>query len=135
MKFTTRYAFIATVLLLMFAAGRAAAQPCGAFTITFGNNTSCKVDICISTNLGNVCSGVLAPGGSVVTPLVAPVTLLGAISAGGITYPFVASPIPGFQWAPNIALPPSGCCCDVIYDPNTCTVKAVPTSAPPPCQP
>jgi hypothetical protein len=135
MKFNARLSCIALVLALAFAAaGRATAQPCGASVITIGNSTPCTVTLCLRTNLGPICQ-TLNPGASVVVPLVAAVNIMGVISAGGVTYVFVPSPIPGIQWVPNVTLPPAGCCCDVYYDPSTCSLRIVPSSSVPPCNP
>jgi len=137
-------AIAAMFVMLAFFAGtsRTNAQSCtGGTTLTLGNNTTCKVTFCIRANpplpISSLCI-TLGPSGDTTLPIPAGTVIQGMISAGGITYPFVfpsPPPIAGLWWVPNITTRPEGCCVDFYFDPSTCTMKALPSSAPPPCNP
>lgn len=107
--------------------------PCPTMTVV--NATPCFVMFAMATMpLGGLPVVVIPPGGVIVVPSPAPMTLIGPTSLAGITYAMVPGPGPGQFWAPGVIVGPApGCCIDVIADNMTCTVTLMPGT--PPCRP
>lgn len=144
---STRRQFVAalvTMILMAIAVDTASAQlgppplppPCGAADLTVNNLSGCDLNLCLKATppMNPWCFFVPAGAFGWLIPIPPGTTIGGIVGDANISYPFVAHPtIAGIWWVENITV--SGCCVDVYYDPATCTMRVVPTTAPPPCQP
>lgn len=124
-------------LITLFTTSTAQAQlfPPQCSPITVQNGTLCNINFCLKPSFGPALCVALGPGGIGVINVPLGVQFGGVISAANIGYPFVPSPIAAAPWwVPNVTLA-LGCCCDVYYDPVTCTMRIVNTASLPPCNP
>lgn len=106
--------------------------PCNGGTLTITNNCPFAVNLCLQSIPPIGCINVPPSLTIQVEGLPDPIRIVGVSSAGMKSYPFVARPAPPPFWVPGIALPPTGQCCNVLYDPATCVITINP-AGPPPC--
>ena len=129
----------AVVVALMALCGAPAAHAqfpptCTAADLTINNQTPCDIKLCLKGPNGVFCWLVPPSPPPTVVPF-PPGFIPGGVGNTGnnTTYPFVPYPlVNGWWWVQNITL--GLCCCDVFYDPASCTIWIRPTTAPPPCQ-
>ena len=128
-------------LTALFGAQAARAQfppPCApGATLTITNFTQCDIKFCLKGFVGpttaSFCWFVPATQ-TIMVPYPAGFVPGGVVNTGNnTTYPFVPYPfVAGWWWVQNITL--GLCCCDVFYDPASCTIWIRPTASLPPCQ-
>jgi hypothetical protein len=133
---------VATVVAVTALFGTSAAHaqfppPCGAADLTITNFTQCDIKFCLKGFTGGVTTTFcwFVPAAQTTVVPFPPGFLPGGVvnTGNNTTYPFVPHPfVAGWWWVPNITL--GACCCDVFYDPATCTMWIRPTTSPGPCQ-
>jgi len=121
----TLAAMAIAAVAMLFTTPSAHAQPCAQITVT--NFTNCQINLCLYDVPGNQICLVLGPTGTVTSiGFLNGFMPVGAISAGKNQYPFAGNPF----CTPCIRIPGAsvvmGCCAEVCYDVNACTISVTP---------
>lgn len=107
------------------------------------NLTNCTVTLNLwTTPPGAFPAITLVPGQCITVPTPGIASIDSVLSAAGIWYPVLPPPpvppcnCPPGTWSvccvtlPSLPPPPTNCCCDVCFDPLTCTININPSACP-----
>lgn len=124
MKASFRLGAALIAIALFLAIGTVAkAQPCTTGALIVNNTSPFNITLCLVSVPVIPCVNV-PPGLSAVVPIPNPTRITGVTSAGGFNYGWGPNPAPPPALAlTSVALPPTGLCYDVTYDPATCTIN------------
>lgn len=106
---------------------------------TICNLTGCKVQIALRMIPVASPAYTLAPGQCLVIPTTGVTSIAGVVSAAPAVYPVLPPPpvapcnCPAGSWSVCCVTLPSAavCCCDICFDPLTCTINILPAACPP----